>query len=807
MKRLKHRSLPTSCFFLLGIITLNRLFGMVRTFLLAGIFGVSHEAAAFELAQNISATLYDCTAGALIATMFLPSYVAKRKDISRENADRFAATLALLLPLGVFFLFFPFILFPEQTVSFVANGLSPDAQLSAAASLPPLSLARVLLAVASLFTGVLQADRKPLIPALVYASASLVSIPIVYLVGENLTAAGLSYLLLFIDCGILLFLFFLVAKRHRPRALVSILPKQPLQTAGRAAQVLLFSAYLPLSVCLSSLFFAAVGKDPAVAAGGYALRPILLAAALLASAFHGVYYPRLSEERNRVTQNLKKPLMLFACFSLVASAVFFLFAKPILFLFLKNAAVSAEFMLTTVRIMQLYAVALPFLTLATILNDAAYLLGQSGKVACISIFAVFLNLLLFILLKEPLGLYAVPLAFLLSAAFRTFFTRRFLQKAPQTHGRIKLLLVLSDCNVGGAGRQMLNYLAHCNKDRFEVTVALPQSSLLAERVLALGFPTLSCGKEASFSPTSVFSYYRLIQKHRPHIVHANASLSARIAAYIAGVPIRLYTRHCVYPTPPLFRRKLARLAMRFATGLLSTSVIAVAEEAANNLYSMGVSRKKVSVIVNGVDPIKKNADQRTALRRQYGVSPNETLAVICGRIEPDKGIRFLIEAAAILAEEEQPIRIFIVGKGSEEETLQNLTRTLGLTSRIHFCGFVNDITPYLNAADVYVNASVGTEATSLAIAEAMSLSLPIVATSYGGNTAMVKDGKNGILVPPHNARALADALSIITDEKLRERFGKTSYEIYASTFSAETMARASEALYQNLFIKKGYPLP
>ena len=124
MKRLKHRSLPTSCFFLLGIITLNRLYGMVRTFLLAGIYGVSHEAAAFELAQNISATLYDCTAGALIATMFLPSYVAKRKDISRENADRFAATLALLLPLGVFFLFFPFILFPEQTVSFVANGLS-----------------------------------------------------------------------------------------------------------------------------------------------------------------------------------------------------------------------------------------------------------------------------------------------------------------------------------------------------------------------------------------------------------------------------------------------------------------------------------------------------------------------------------------------------------------------------------------------------------------------------------------------------------------------------------------------------------
>ncbi len=807
MDHIKPRSLSASCFFLLGIITMNRLFGMVRTFLLAGIFGVSHEAAAFELAQTLTASLYDCTAGALIATMFLPSYIARRNGISRENANSFAATLALCLSLGVFLLFAPFILFPEQTVSLVANNLSPDAQLSAAASLPPLSLARVLLAVASLFTGVLQADKKPLIPALVYASASLLSIPIVYLVRENLTAAKLSYLLFFIDCGILLLLFFLVRKQHRPRALSGILPGQPIATARRAAHVLLFSAYLPLSVCLASLFFAAIGKDSAVAAGGYAFRPILLAAALLASAFHGVYYPRLSEERSRVFQNLKKPLTLFVCLSLLASVFFFLLAKPILFLFLQNADVSAAFMLTAVRVMRLFAIALPFLTLAAILNDAAYLLGQSEKVAFISTCTVLGNLLLFFLSKEPFGIYAVPLAFLLSAAFRALFTWRLFQKTSRTNRKIKLLLVLSDCNIGGAGRQMLNYLAHCDKDRFDVTVALPQGSLLAERVHALGYPTLSCGKEASFSPASVFSYYRLIKKHRPHILHANASLSARIAAYLAGVPIRLYTRHCVYPTPPLYRRKLARLAMRCATGLLSTSVIAVAEEAANNLYSMGVSKKKVNVIVNGVDPITKNTDQRKALRKQYSVCPNETLAVICGRIEPDKGIRNLIEAAALLAKEEQPIKVFIVGKGSEEEALQNLTQTLGLTNRIHFCGFVNDITPYLNAADVYVNASVGTEATSLAIAEAMSLSLPIVATNYGGNTAMVKDGKNGILVPPNNPRALADALSIVTDKKLRERFGKISYEIYASTFSAQTMAQANEALYQNLFIKKGYPLP
>lgn len=808
MDRIKSRTPAASALLLLAIIAVNRLFGMLRTFLLAGIFGVSHEAAAFELANTLTATLYDCTAGALIATMFLPCYLAKRKSRGLAEADPFAATLALFLAAGVFLLFLPFILFPYQIVSLAAQNLTDEALRSAAASLRPLSLARVLLALCALFTGILQADKKPLLPALLYAFSSLISLPLVFLFRERLSAVSLSRLLLLIDLGILLFLVGLVLKNHKPRRLASIFPKKPYPALRRALSVLLFSAYLPLAVCLSSLFLAGVGKDSAVAAGGYALKPILLASALLCSAFHGVYYPRLAEKKQQIAEQIKKPLRLFFGLSLLACAFFFVFAKPILFLFLKNAAVSDSFLLTSVRVMRLFALSLPCLTLTSILNDAVYLLGKSGKAAFLSIAMIFSNLLFFGITKSFLGVYAVPLAFIAAALLRALFTWRLFRKSTHpTNERIRLLLVLSDCNVGGAGRQMLNYLSHCNQKRFNVSVALPKDSLLAEKVSALGFPTLSCGTEASFSLSSIASYYRLIKKQKPHILHANASLSARIAAFLAAVPIRIYTRHCVYPISSLFNRKSARLAMRFATRLLSTSVIAVAEEAANNLYSMGVCPRQVCVIVNGVDPVRRNDCQRCAIRQAYGVAPQETLAVICGRIEPDKGIRILIEAAALLADEEQPIKILIVGKGSEENALRALSQTLKLTERVYFCGFVNDVSPYLNAADLYVNCSVGTEATSLAIAEAMSLSLPIVASDYGGNTAMVKDGKNGILVPQNNPRALADALSIMTDEKLRLRFGKLSYDIYASSFSAAVMAQSNEALYQNLLTEKGYSLP
>ena len=807
MDRNKRRSFAASAIFLLGIIAINRLFGMVRSLLLASLFGISQDAAAFELAQNLTATLYDCTLGALLSTMFLPSYVRKAQNESPEKADGFVATLSLLLPLGTLLLFFPYIFFPGQTVLLLAPNLSKEASLSAATALPLLSFGKILLAVASLFTGILQADKKPLLPAFVYAAASFVSIPLVYVFRNSLTAVTLSRLLLVIDFGILLTLFFPILKKHRPHRLVKITPTNPAKTLRRTVNVLLYSAYLPLIISLTTLFLARFGKDFALAVGGYALRPVLLASALLFSAFHGAYYPSLSENRQNVRTRIQKPLLLFVSLSLLAAAFFLLFAKTILLLFLKNASVSPNLMQSAIRIMRFYAASLPFLTFAAIGNDVAYLTEKSDKVATAGILSILVAILSFFVLKEPFGILSVPIAFLIASAVRAFFTLHILLKNRQTPKKIKLLLVLSDCNIGGAGRQMLNYLSHCNRNRFDVTVALPEHSLLANKVESLGFPTVSCGKETSFSLTSVFSYYRLIKKQKPHILHANASLSARIAAFLAGVPIRLYTRHCVYPIPPLFQKKLPRLAMRLITNLLSTSVIAVAEEAANNLYSMGVSQKKVTVIVNGVDPMQKDLSNRQTVRSRYQIKPNETLAVICGRIEPDKGIRTLIEAAAILVKQNQPIKILIVGTGSEEQALKHLTQTLALSEYVYFCGFVENVSPYLSAADLYVNCSVGTEATSLAIAEAMSVSLPIIATRYGGNTAMVKDGKNGILVPPNDPNSLAGALLVMTDENRRLSFGKSSYEIYASNFSAETMARSNEALYQNLFIKKGYSLP
>ena len=793
--------------FLLAIIAITRAMGLVRTILLTRFLGAGFETAAFEVAQNLTATLYDSSIGALLATMFLPAYLARRHANSQQKANDFAFTIAAALSFGVFFLFSPFLLFPRQMLLLLAKNLSEQAIASAATALRLLSLGRIFLALSSLFTILWQADRKPLVPATIYALASFIGIPLVFLFRTKLSAVFLAKLFLGIDIVVFLLLFVLLWHKHRPRSLQRISPLEPRKTAKKAIDVLLFSAYLPLATCFCSLFLSAIGQDLAVAAGGYAIKPILLVAALLFSAFHAVYYPKLSQDTAQIRENIKKSMAFFLTLSLLCTAFFFVFANPIVSLFWNHSEISSNFFVMSVRLIRLFSLSLPFLTLAAIDNDTAYLCHKTRSVAAVSLFSLILDVSLVLFLKDRLGVYAVPLAFLAGAVLRAVLLHRILfSHLSRQNNKIKLLLVLTDRNVGGAGRQILNYLKHCNTDRFSIAVVLPSGAALSQEIENLGFVTLTCGKESSFSFSSLFSYYRLIRRHKPTILHANASLSARLAAFFAAVPIRIYTRHCVYPVPSLFQKQLPRLAVRFATRLLSTSVIAVANEAANNLYGMGVSPKQVFVIVNGVDPIAQSDTQREDVRKRYHIPPHQTLAVICGRLERDKGISTLIEAASILAKTSHPIAIIIVGTGSEETTLRDMVQTLDLSDKVFFSGFVKDVSPYLNAADVYVNCSIGTEATSLAIAEAMSLSLPIVASNYGGNPDMVKDGLNGILVPPKNPRILAEALSVMTDEALRRRFGKHSYEIYASQFSAVTMARAHEAFYQNLLTKKGNSL-
>lgn len=791
---MKPASSPILLFILIGT---TRLFGLLRSLILANIWGSGEEAAAFELAQNLSTFLYDTLISTVLSAMFIPAYVQKQDAASR---DCFISTLILpIFAIGAI-LYLPLILFPKGTLSLAACGISPSLLIKTAPTLSVLSLGRVTLSLSCLFVGVLQSEGAELKAALYYCVSSGVSMLTAAVLPQFLTAFTLSALLALLDIALLFALSRSILRRHSVSITVARRFSLTRPMLLRAFWVILSGIFLPLLTLLSSLTSAGIAGSEGISLIGYAAKLVLLGAALLTSVTHAAYYAAMARSSEPM-KTLKRILLRLLVLSALATIALLLFARPIVNLLYKRSALSEGELHTLVLLLSLYAPSIVALTLSSLLSDFAYLRNQTAHIALGNIAAILLTAFFFSLAEAP-TLPFVPLYFTVSAYLRLVFTAfTVFSKPDREHPR--LLLVLSDRNIGGAGRWLLTYLRSADRERFDIHVALPENAALTKEVKALGYPCHTLGCERSFSFRNTLIALGLMLKLRPDLVNTSASLSARIAAFITRVPVRLYTRHCVYRPSPLFASKTLRFLNRQLSRLLTPNAIAVAHNAKDNLVSMGLDPKRIQVIANGVFPIERKEEKATILKRQLGID-NEPIAVICARLEKDKSVDTLIEAIAYLKNEGEPYHALIVGEGSEKATLTALADSLDVSDRVHFCGFVSDVSPYLSAADCYINCSVGSEATSLAIAEAMSLSLPIVATDYGGNPHMVKDGDCGILIRQKNARELADALLILSDPAIRQRFGRSAQKRYLANYRADTMAKRYEALYRTLLHQKGY---
>ena len=129
--------------------------------------------------------------------------------------------------------------------------------------------------------------------------------------------------------------------------------------------------------------------------------------------------------------------------------------------------------------------------------------------------------------------------------------------------------------------------------------------------------------------------------------------------------------------------------------------------------------------------------------------------VVVGRLSPEKGLNVLLDAVATL-DATKPHLTF-VGEGNEEPSLREKTSQLGLEDYVEFVGFQKDVVPFLANADGLAIPSFR-EGLPLTLIEATALELPVVGTNVGGIPSVVEHGKNGILCPPNDARALANAI-------------------------------------------------
>lgn len=368
---------------------------------------------------------------------------------------------------------------------------------------------------------------------------------------------------------------------------------------------------------------------------------------------------------------------------------------------------------------------------------------------------------------------------------------------------IKVLNIVTDTNIGGAGRLLIQYLKCFDREKFDIAIAVPSGSALIPLIKEVGYRVIETeyGHDRSWEKGAVGEYRRIIRAEKPDIVHTHSSLAGKVAAWMCGVRGRIYTRHCAFEMPRRLTTFPGKQINGFINNTLSTSIVAVAQAAADNLTETGVSAKKITVIINGVEQMREISDaERAAFREKIGIGADEFVCLISARLEDYKGHSYLIDTAKEVRDSlggDKKVRFIFMGDGSIRRELEEKVASVGVGDIVMFTGFVDDVAPYCNIMDLNINCSWGTETSSLALSEGFSLRKPAVVTDFGGNPYMVTDGVNGLVVPKKDSHAMAEAiLKIIRDPELYARLSDGARSEYEAKFTSDAMTRKLEAIYE-----------
>lgn len=356
----------------------------------------------------------------------------------------------------------------------------------------------------------------------------------------------------------------------------------------------------------------------------------------------------------------------------------------------------------------------------------------------------------------------------------------------QTH---PVLLVNLARHFGGAEVRVLETARGLAEAGASFAVAVIEGSALHLALKELGLPALPLDLgRADFRLLPAL--LRMIREGGFKVVDAHNVQSffwALPAAHLARCPVALATVHSSFGltetgAKAFFYEQTLRLACRLATGC-----IAVSDSVQTYLEGIGVASGRIRLIPNGLDLLPSASDGNRDSRTEFGWDSDPLVLIAVGRLEPVKGLDYLLQALAAALPKEPRLRLLLVGQGRCRDELEAQAQALGIRDRVHFAGFRTDVKALLGTADIFCIPSLS-EGLPFALLEACNAALPVVATAVGGMAALLEDGRTAVLVPPRDAHALAAALlKLAADADLCARLGAAARALIERQPTREAM--------------------
>lgn len=374
------------------------------------------------------------------------------------------------------------------------------------------------------------------------------------------------------------------------------------------------------------------------------------------------------------------------------------------------------------------------------------------------------------------------------------------QLAPRPTQPVPIVLVITELEIGGAERALTSLALGLARSRWEVSVVgLGPEGPLARPLREAGL-RVDCLGMSSRRPFAAFDRLSaFLRERRPLLVQSflfHANLLARLAGRRCGVPWILGGLRVAE------REKRWHLALDRRTQRLACGSVCVSEGVRQfSIREAGLDPERLIVIPNGLSAETLAAiDQASpADLAELGLPRGIPMALFVGRLEPQKGVRCLLDSARILLANRPDWHMVLIGDGRERTALEAVRASDPLlASRVHLLGRRGDVPRWLRAARFLVLPSLW-EGMPNVVLEAMAAQLPVVGTDVEGTRDLVLPGSTGWLVPPGDPRRLAIALEeAAADPERRGRYGQAARDRVENHYALSAVVEAYDRLWSRL---------
>jgi glycosyltransferase involved in cell wall biosynthesis len=334
------------------------------------------------------------------------------------------------------------------------------------------------------------------------------------------------------------------------------------------------------------------------------------------------------------------------------------------------------------------------------------------------------------------------------------------------------------------------------KRGYRMMIACQPGSRIQNVAEGKGIPVIALRMRAAADPLAVANCIRAIKKNGVDLVHTHSSTDSwccSMGAKLAGVPV-IRSRHVTTPISTNFFSYF--LFMKLADRVITSGETIRRQMLEDN----GYNPRKIISVPAGIDEKRFSPEiSGDNVRKDLNIGKEDYLLGIVSVLRSWKGHVYLLEAFRALREKIPHLKLVIVGSGPQERNIRKYIEGNGLAGKVIMTGHREDVPQILKNLDLFILPSYSNEATSQVIPQAMSMGIPVIATSAGGIWEVVKDGETGKLVPPRDAPALSEAIFWAYQNREETRkMARKARELVLKDFTLARMIEKTGNVYREL---------